>query len=208
MNGSTKYLRSVILSILRHPKMSEDHPGQAICATGVAKKPAVGSNYSAFFRDFYPVVFRFLLKAGINTSFAEDATQEAFITAYNRWPDVGKYEAPNSWVCTVALRLARRYVRLQKLHIPLDRIADSSFQEDPFEAESVLSVLQSLPTRQRECIALLVDGFTPTEISEALSLSDSTVRSNIRHARRNIMEEPDKVSPMIPLRRRSLEKQA
>jgi hypothetical protein len=112
--------------------MSKGNPDGDIYPTEAAKAPAVGSNYAAFFRDFYPVVLKFLVRAGINTSFAEDATQEAFITAYNRWSDVRMYNAP------------------QRLHIPLDHIAGPSLQDYPFVAEDVMSVLQRLPACQRE----------------------------------------------------------
>jgi DNA-directed RNA polymerase specialized sigma24 family protein len=146
MSDSTRHLRTVTLPILRHPKMSKGNPEGDIYPTEAAKAPAVGCNYAAFFRDFYPVVLKFLVRAGINTSFAEDPTQEAFLTAYDRRSDVRVYNASHSWVCTVALRRARRYLKLQRSHIPLDHITGPSLQDYPFVAEDVMSVLQRFPT--------------------------------------------------------------
>jgi RNA polymerase sigma factor (sigma-70 family) len=61
----------------------------------------------------------------------------------------------------------------------------------PSEAEAwlqrqeVTQVLQALPPRQRQVLALTIDGWTPAEIADLLGIDSAAVRSNLMKARRN-----------------------
>jgi RNA polymerase sigma-70 factor (ECF subfamily) len=48
-------------------------------------------------------------------------------------------------------------------------------------------MLHALPVAQREVIALTMDGYGAVEIAEITGQKPATVRSNLRHARRNLV---------------------
>jgi RNA polymerase sigma factor (sigma-70 family) len=50
-------------------------------------------------------------------------------------------------------------------------------------------MIQTLPPAQRNTMLLAYEGFQATEISEILGVSDATVRSNLRHARKTLREK-------------------
>jgi RNA polymerase sigma-70 factor (ECF subfamily) len=52
--------------------------------------------------------------------------------------------------------------------------------------QELLGLLLLLPPRQRQVLAWSVDGHTPTEIAEELSIGADAVRANLMKARRAI----------------------
>ncbi len=50
------------------------------------------------------------------------------------------------------------------------------------------SLLEALPTRQRQVVSLLAQGYGVAEVAERLNMSVVTVRSNVRHARAQLRE--------------------
>lgn len=66
--------------------------------------------------------------------------------------------------------------------------------EDPITSEAwlqeqqVIPVLRALPPRQRQVLALTIDGWPPAEIAELLGIDPAAVRSNLMKARRSADE--------------------
>ena len=58
------------------------------------------------------------------------------------------------------------------------------------QAQQVIAVLRALPPRQRQVLALTIDGWSPAEISELLGIGPAAVRSNLMKARRSAGEHP------------------
>ena len=75
----------------------------------------VSLDYTAFFlREFAPVVrtVTLMLRDGAR---AEEIAQDAFVQLYLGWEKVSRYERPDAWVRRVAIRLAMRAIRRQRL---------------------------------------------------------------------------------------------
>jgi RNA polymerase sigma-70 factor, ECF subfamily len=51
--------------------------------------------------------------SGGGGQYVEDVVQEALMIARHRWEDVALYERPDAWVIKVALRLMRRWQRVE-----------------------------------------------------------------------------------------------
>lgn len=152
-------------------------------------------DFNEFFRKEYPRVVKSVMYAGAIFEEAEDAVVQAMILARTSWPLLIH---PTAWVRIVALRLYFREVKKNRRRsdaetaaarldcLDLGSVGPSG---EPDEHSQVIAVLQCLPPAQRVVMALILDGYSPSEIAELLHLNPDTVRSNLRHARSRLRRE-------------------
>ncbi|GIJ64749.1 RNA polymerase sigma factor [Virgisporangium aurantiacum] len=144
-------------------------------------------DFEVFYRtEFVPLV-SFLNLFGFPMPEAEDVAQEAMIAMVRHW---GTIEHPRAYARRIAVRAGLRnrqrdLERERQLVVgALDRTSASVPYEKTVEDDHwVRRVLEWLPPQQRQVMALTIDGFTPAEISNILTMPANTVRSNLRHAR-------------------------
>ncbi|WP_410593764.1 RNA polymerase sigma factor [Amycolatopsis sp. lyj-23] len=140
--------------------------------------------FDAFFRADFPALVAFLCKAGFEVETARDVAAEAMLHALEAWPVV---EDPRAWVRRVAGRL---------IDAPAGARVDWAPVGDPQDDEELaglvdqhaglIELLASLPGKQRMVLAWSLDGFTPSQIAEALRIAPATVRSTLRHVRERL----------------------
>ena len=127
---------------------------------------------------------------------AEDAAQEAFITA---WQNLNQLRVPmafSGWLRRIVLTRCNRLTRGERLSIlPLEVGVNSPSPEpDPqFNAEQrdlrakVLAEIQGLPEKERLVTTLFyVNGYTHSDIGEFLELPVSTVNKRLHSARQRL----------------------
>ncbi|MEU4668124.1 sigma-70 family RNA polymerase sigma factor [Amycolatopsis sp. NPDC023774] len=144
------------------------------------------ADFDDFFRADFPLLVGFLRKQGHDRATAEDAAQEAMTKALALWDGITHRKA---WVRKAGLRIANDHRRRQERE-------DWTPEEDPVatangsagyeERELIVQALSRLPPRQREVLAWYIDGYSTGEIAALLSTRVSTVRSNLRHARKQL----------------------
>lgn len=149
-------------------------------------RSAAKQDFAAFYNQRFSATVVLLVAMGADRHEAEDAAQEAFILAYEKWDSIIE---PAAWVRTVAvrgyLRNSRRADRASGLPGEFDsRVAE--IPESSLEQQRILGLLRSLPPQQRTILALLYDGLSPREIAEILNISDSTVRAHRHKARQQL----------------------
>lgn len=159
------------------------------------QKHGYDDEFNSFFRKEYSRVVKIVMYAGATFEEAEDAVSPAMAQAYTRWPLLTQ---PDAWVRTVALHnylkevtrdRRRGHLETRAAHQDcLDRVAVQA-HEEPDERNRVTAVLRRLPPAQLMAMALTFDGYTPTEIAQMLQQDASTVRSNLRHARKRMQDE-------------------
>lgn len=108
--------------------------------------------------------------------------------AWQRWESIDK---PEAWVRTVAVRAYWRLISTLPQTVSLDEsapesIADSGLSIFTEEQQQVLRLLRALPPMQCSVAALAYDGSTFAEIAMLLGISEATVRSHLRYARKNL----------------------
>lgn len=144
------------------------------------------------FADFYAAhrhsVYRGVLVATRNPQRAEDAVQEAFLRAYDRWEVVQHHDRPRAWVARVALNVAtswwRRHRREQAS--PPDRPAPPD--ERPIDRDLV-RLVWALPKRQRQVVALRVlADLSVADTAEALGMAEGTVKATLHRALRRLRD--------------------
>jgi RNA polymerase sigma-70 factor, ECF subfamily len=138
----------------------------------------------ALYAESYPrLVGVVRLAVGGSLAEAEDLVQEAFARLVPRWSSV---EAPEAWVCTVALRLAaNRRRKLGNGRRALHRLGPPPDGSPPSpDGVAVQVALAGLPLPQRQVVVLhhLLD-LEVAEVARHLGIPVGTVKSRLSRAR-------------------------
>jgi RNA polymerase sigma-70 factor, ECF subfamily len=162
---------------------------------------ALAELYDRFGRVAYGLARRILRDEAL----AEDAVQDAFLTAWRRadtfMPERSK---ASTWLLTLVHRRAVDLVRREERRRaePIDASADvatDSTTEDVawlrFERERVQAALRQLPDQQREALELAYyGGFTQSELAERLGQPVGTIKSRMFSGLgrlRDLLAEPE-----------------
>lgn len=132
-----------------------------------------------------------------NPDDADDAAQEAFLSA---WRHLGRYDARRPfgpWLTKIALNAAydarrRRSVRTTE-PLPDQAAAAGATPEVATDRallrDRVRRALQELPERRRLAVVLYDgEGYSHREIAELMGIPEGTVRSEVFHARRALRQ--------------------
>jgi RNA polymerase sigma-70 factor (ECF subfamily) len=155
--------------------------------------------FEGMYRTEFPVVFAAALLLARDPDLAEEATQQAFAKALERWSRLSTHPRPGGWVTVTALNLVRRALRLRRLRG--QRLTTLAAPNDPGigEQEDRIDLWQSiasLPERQRQAILLFYIGGLPVrDVAVQMRCSPGTVKAHLAKARQHIgsrivLEEP------------------
>ncbi|MFN0028765.1 MAG: RNA polymerase sigma factor [Acidimicrobiales bacterium] len=157
------------------------------------------SGFEEFFTVEYPRVVGMLALATGDRRAAEDAAQEAFARAYQKWSMVSQTERPGAWVYVVAVRYARRVSGRERrisargaAQLVDDAVADLA--EARVDALTLQAALARLPVRQRLVVVLrYFAGLSTHETAAAMGCAPGTVKSALHAALRNLHQilEPE-----------------
>ncbi len=145
-----------------------------------------------FRREFAPLVRALTLVAGDREA-AADAVQDAFVQAHRHRERVLALESPAGWLRHVAINRIRNQHRGQQRQadalprlVPVDLPATGSLTG----VRDALPLIASLPPQQRAAVALYYLLDQPTDVvAEHLGISEATVRSHLRTARRRLQHD-------------------
>ena len=107
----------------------------------------------------------------------------------HHWDKVSRYEQPDAWVRQVAIRMAVRLARRERMRRLFEgRIRPDLATPPPDEPlEDVHRAVRGLPPRQRAAIVLYYFEDRPVaEIAEILGCSAATARVHLHHARQRL----------------------
>ena len=142
--------------------------------------------YAWFFRAEFPMVLRTVFLILGDQGKAEDVTQEAFIQLLSHWKKISRYERPDAWVRRVAIRLAVKAQRRERMREVLER--DTSGSSGPKAPDvDLANALQRLPLKQRTCVLLFYYEDRPiAEIVDILGISEGAVKVHLHRARERL----------------------
>jgi RNA polymerase sigma factor (sigma-70 family) len=141
------------------------------------------------YRKIVPRLVAFLRYQGVPLTDAADVVQETMIHAYRQWDTITH---PMAWARRVASRLwARRLAGTEATPIADFSQATPLLKTNSDIAEweqqhDILSVLDQLPSRQRQVLAWTLEGHSPSEIAAELRMTPEAVRSSLKLARRAV----------------------
>jgi RNA polymerase sigma-70 factor (sigma-E family) len=142
--------------------------------------------YAWFFRAEFPMVLRTVFLILGDRGKAEDVTQEAFIQLLSHWKKISRYDRPDAWVRRVAIRLAVKAQRRERMREVLER--DTSGPQGPKAPDvDLANALQHLPLKQRTCVLLFYYEDRPiAEIVDILGISEGAVKVHLHRARERL----------------------
>lgn len=152
------------------------------------------------FDDFYAATYRRVVGQVYamtgNLDEAQDAVQEAYIRAWQRWRTVGAYGDPESWIRTVAYRVAvSSWRRAVNRLAALRRLGEPDPVPSPGpDHVALVRALSQLPAEQRRVVVLhhLV-GLAVEDIARETGTPVGTVKSRLsrgRHTMAGLLGEP------------------
>ena len=177
--------------------------------------------YEAMYKRAYYLAFRMTRSA----EDAEEAVQEAFLSAFRALPNLANPNAFEGWLfqitankCRNVLSKSGRYTQLpedEDGNTILDELPEeneglipASALENQAHREIILSIIEALPQQQKECVLLFYySELTVAQIAQVLDCSEGTVKSRLNYARKKLRdgiletEERDgiRLHTMVPL---------
>jgi RNA polymerase sigma factor (sigma-70 family) len=165
----------------------------------VGSRPPAGREWesamSELYATYYPSLVRFALVLVRDLPTAEDVVQQSFLEFLRRNRSLEIPERENAYLRVIVKNMALRALTAKSRLSPvpdeaLDRGTLASAEEEAvgnLGASDVASVLRELPPRQRETLALTMEGFQPSEIARILGIEPNTVRVSLYHARMKVL---------------------
>jgi RNA polymerase sigma-70 factor (ECF subfamily) len=142
---------------------------------------------------------------------AEDAVQEAYIRAWQRWPRIQGYNDREAWIRTVAYRISVNSWSKARNRLAAHFRAGRHAEQPELSPDSLTLVgaLRKIPEAQRRAIVLHhLAGLSIEEIAAETGASAGTVKSRLARGRKALaplvsdFDEPpgSRVHPTVPVR--------
>lgn len=144
---------------------------------------------------YQQVVFRLALSILDDPAEAEDATQEAFLSAIIELPSFHGASTFTTWLYAITINACRTRLRRRKARGRLTQVIQGLFKlNSPAPVEELVvenetdtrlwNAIQAIDERHRLPIILrYYHGLSVAEISETLGIPQGTVHSRLNHAR-------------------------
>jgi RNA polymerase sigma-70 factor (ECF subfamily) len=140
--------------------------------------PRFAELYEAEFQTIFRTVF---LLCGDRAA-AEDATQEGFARALERWRRLRDQPWVAGWITTTAINAVRRSLRRRPEPPPAERS-----DVDVEESWDLWRAVRALPRRQQEAVVLhYVLDMSVAETGRAMGCEDGTVKVHLARARESL----------------------
>jgi RNA polymerase sigma-70 factor (ECF subfamily) len=148
-------------------------------------------DFDAFFRSTIDRVVGSLLLITRDVHAAEDATQDAYARAYQRWTRVRSLERPDLWVLRVATNLAINSWKKHKRESVLNENQGGSARDgggDELIDQTCLEWgLDQLSPKQRSAFVLhYAQGWDVPAVAQRMGMAESTVDTHLQRARRRL----------------------
>ncbi|WP_444949334.1 SigE family RNA polymerase sigma factor [Micromonospora ureilytica] len=142
--------------------------------------------FEQFYRATRHRVITVLFALGGDLGEAQDAAQEAYVRAWQRWQRLGEYDDPEAWVRMVGHRLLQnRWRKIRNGMTAYRRHGPAAAVGPPSEnTVALVAALRQLPMEQREAIVLhhLTD-LSVADIALQTSVPVGTVKARLARGR-------------------------
>lgn len=150
------------------------------------------ASFENFYRRELPSLIALAYALSRSRLGAEDLAQEALMSAYRNWDEVGRLDKPEAWVRKVLANNSWSFLRRVKAESRAIAKATVMSRWNPMPKLPDLSIetwdeVGRLSKRQAQAVALYyVGGMTMQEIADVLGCSKETVNTHLRRARETL----------------------
>ena len=152
----------------------------------VGARAAMEAEYTLFFKAEFASVARLVHGILRDVGHAEEITQDAFVQLLVHWDKVSRYERPEAWVRRVAIRLAMRSMRRERM-LGVRLLAMSRQVEESAPDLDISEAIGLLPGSQRAAVVLhYLEDRPASEIGRILGCSEATARVHLHRGRKRL----------------------
>lgn len=154
------------------------------------------------YRQYAKAMYNTALRMLQQQDKAEDATQEAFIKAFQKLDEFRGESSFGSWLKRIVInevlmiiRQEKRILSLEETFVePIDDNEQEKYDFQESEIKVLLHALGLLPEKLRVILNLsLIEGFDNEEICEILHISDANCRTMLSRAKKLLRETIEKL---------------
>jgi RNA polymerase sigma factor (sigma-70 family) len=144
-----------------------------------------GDGFETWYLAEHPRLINSLYAVSGSVEAAREATDEAFVRALERWPQVSAMASPTGWTYRVGLNVLRRSMRR---HAQEGRVVAQGRRAEVVDIEvpqpHVWAAVAALSLRHRQVLVLrYVADFSEQEIADVLGIRRGTAASDLSRAR-------------------------
>lgn len=142
-----------------------------------------------WYRASYPSVVRTVFLMTGDRGQAEEIAQDAFVTMLQHWSTVNRYDRPDAWVRRVAIRMAVKKAKRERMR--RDRELWAVVREDPSplpDPDLARSVARLSPMQRAAVVLFYWEDQSVFDIARTLEVSESTVKQHLFRARVRLAE--------------------
>ena len=143
------------------------------------------TEFEWWFRASYSSVERTVFLVVGDRGRAEEIAQEAFVKMLQRWSAVRRYDRPDAWVRRVAVRMAIKSAKRERVRPDVERLASRPELHTPSlpDPDLAAAVAELSPMQRAVVVLFYWEDNTVFDIARALEVSESTVKQHLFRAR-------------------------
>ena len=146
------------------------------------------------YNDFSKAMYNTLIRITGDTEIAKDLLQEAFIKAFRKIESLEEPKAFGGWLKRIVINAGLEYTRRNHTYFDtIEKIEESEsdeVNENLIDDTMLHAAIKNLPDGCRTVLTLhLLEGMKHSEIAEELSISESTSKTQYRHAKKLLKEK-------------------
>lgn len=164
--------------------------------------------FEQLFDERYSAIRFFFVRQGCSAEDSRDLAQDVFIAAYKGFKDFRHEAELHTWLLRIAQNKLLNFIRHKragKRFEPEVALQHDEAPEEPpdpagrtpeselvsaQETARLLSAVQALPPKMRQCLELRISGLEYHEIANLMGLSIETIKSHLHQARARLRPKP------------------
>lgn len=150
-----------------------------------------GNELAAFnlYNSYSKAMYSTLTRMTNDTEAAKDLLQEAFVKAFRKIHDLDEPMAFAGWLKRIVVNTGLEHVRKRQYHFEdIEEQADfenEEVEEKLVDSKTLHEAIKELPDGCRTVLCLhLLEGFKHKEIANQLGITESTSKTQFRHAKK------------------------
>jgi RNA polymerase sigma-70 factor, ECF subfamily len=144
----------------------------------------VDRRFAELYEAEFAAVYRACYALCGDRQLAEDAAQEAFARALERWRRLRERPWAAGWVATTALNVVRRSLRRRGAEPRPEPGAGQAGTDGTDDRLDLIRAIRALPARQQEAVVLhYVADLPVSDVAEAMGVETGTVKAHLARAR-------------------------